>query len=674
MKKETPFQMDRGDTDSCTWYLPDGAIARLGKGNVMDMVLSPDGTLLAIGSYLGLWWSDVPNRSLLTLWEAGKTITTVAFSACGEWIATGGWSTSIKIWDVKSGNCLAELARDKSGYATDIVFSSDRKRLIVGGSTRNSNPEKRLYCSIEVWQLPENLQGCTATDCPEREAIYVGTNPLALSPDNRLLAFASPDGVPEPFHTNGYPVINGRWILTSNSVVVYEITTGQHLVTLDGLNDVSSISFSPSGKFLAACDWKGTTNVWEIPEQMSPETPSWHLHKVYQAVDDNGSHYISWTPENRLLTTVYAYRDDTFSVHDLENSEILYRHPKETGYYHPDFSKGVRLAYESECDGHIWVAGENRPISLEHTTGIFPRSLRFSSDGKRLFANSRYSGIFSWDVTHPDDPPCIFKPIGMKPDTDERGGERYFSIDVSPEGKHFVTSGDGSNIRLWKFGSDVPMVNFPLQDEPCTAAFSPTANLLACRDETNRIYIWDITTGNVYDTYTGEETQNAPHLTFSPDGAFLACAPFQLYDVSQRKTLDPFSNDDGFNFLAFSPDPLRIWCDFPAFNNGTIDLWDFQQDEEVLSLPKPHWWQGKKINAFALSVCGQYLACSPYTWTNEESVCVWNIRKGSEPIVAFKLTESLQCLTFSPDNTLLAGACSTGTILLWDLKPFLCRV
>ncbi|MYA68502.1 WD40 repeat domain-containing protein [Candidatus Poribacteria bacterium] len=669
MEKSIPFQMDSGDADSSTWYLPDGAIIRLGKGNVMDMVLSPDGTLLAIGSYLGLWWYDVPNRSLLTLWEAGKTITTVAFSACGEWVATGGWGAPIKIWDVKRGNCLAELARDKSGYATDIIFSSDRKRLVVGGSTRHSNPEKRLYCSVEVWQLPENLQDCAATARPEREAIYVGTNPLTLSPDNHLLAFASPDGVPEPFHTNGYPVVDGRWILASNSVVVYELATGQHLVTLDGLNDISSISFSPSGKFLAACDSKGTTNVWEVPEQLSPETHSWHLHKVYQELDDNGSHYISWTPENRLLTTVYAYRDDTFSVQDLENSEILYRHPKETGYYHSDFSKGVRLAFESECDVHLWVAGENRPISLAHTTGIFPGSLRFSLDGKTLLANSGYGGIFSWDVTHPDNLPHIFKPLGMKPGTDE-GQERYLSVDMSPDGKHFVISGDGRNIRLWELRSDVPMVTFPLQDEPCTAAFSPIANLLACRDETNRIHIWDITTGDIYDTYISGETYD-PYFAFSPDGAFIACAPFQLYDISQRKTVNQFSSDDGFYFLAFSPDPLRIWCDSPASDNETIDLWDFQRDEEVLSLPKPKWWQEKDINTFALSTCGHYLACSPYTWTDEESVCVWDIRKGSEPIITFELTESLGCLTFSPNNTLLAGACSTGTILLWDLKPFI---
>lgn len=103
----------------------------------------------------------------------------------------------------------------------------------------------------------------------------------------------------------------------------------------------------------------------------------------------------------------------------------------------------------------------------------------------------------------------------------------------------------------------------------------------------------------------------------------------------------------------------------------TIGLWDFQADKEVLSLPQPKWWQEKEINAFALSACGQYLACSPYTSTNEESVCVWDIRKGNKPIATFKLTEGLGCLAFSPDNALLAGACSTGTILLWDLKHFM---
>ena len=39
------------DTDVTTWALPEGAIARLGRGRVDSLELSPDGTLLAIDSF-----------------------------------------------------------------------------------------------------------------------------------------------------------------------------------------------------------------------------------------------------------------------------------------------------------------------------------------------------------------------------------------------------------------------------------------------------------------------------------------------------------------------------------------------------------------------------------------------------------------------------------------------
>ena len=43
------------NSDVTTWALPDGAIARLGRGCVHDMAFSPDGEYLAVGSRIGLW-------------------------------------------------------------------------------------------------------------------------------------------------------------------------------------------------------------------------------------------------------------------------------------------------------------------------------------------------------------------------------------------------------------------------------------------------------------------------------------------------------------------------------------------------------------------------------------------------------------------------------------------
>ena len=50
----------RADAQNYTqWSLPEGAIARLGKGSVMgDVVYSPDGTRLAVASSIGIWLYD----------------------------------------------------------------------------------------------------------------------------------------------------------------------------------------------------------------------------------------------------------------------------------------------------------------------------------------------------------------------------------------------------------------------------------------------------------------------------------------------------------------------------------------------------------------------------------------------------------------------------------------
>jgi len=168
-----------------------------------------------------------------------------------------------------------------------------------------------------------------------------------------------------------------------------------------------------------------------------------------------------------------------------------------------------------------------------------------------------------------------------------------------------------------------------------------------------------------------EKTHTSPYIEFSPDGTYLINHSGQIYDVVQRKPLDRYSSEDGIQFLAFSSNPSQIWCDWPGGDNQTIDLWDFQQDEEVLELPKPKWWRPKYIEAFSLSTCGQYIACSPDTWTRDGYICIWDICKSSEPIVTFELTEGVSSLAFSPDRTLLASAGNSGAILLWDMKPYL---
>ena len=44
--------------DYLQWELPDGAIARIGKGGVGDIQYSPDGRFLAVSNRIGIWLYD----------------------------------------------------------------------------------------------------------------------------------------------------------------------------------------------------------------------------------------------------------------------------------------------------------------------------------------------------------------------------------------------------------------------------------------------------------------------------------------------------------------------------------------------------------------------------------------------------------------------------------------
>ena len=49
------------------WHLPEGAIARFGKGRVKTLAYFPDGTRLAVKSTIGIWIYDVRTGEALDL-------------------------------------------------------------------------------------------------------------------------------------------------------------------------------------------------------------------------------------------------------------------------------------------------------------------------------------------------------------------------------------------------------------------------------------------------------------------------------------------------------------------------------------------------------------------------------------------------------------------------------
>ena len=81
--------------------LPDGAKARLGKGQIFEVKYSPDGTKLAVVSSIGIWLYDAQTGEELDLFT-GHTgyVWSVSFSPDGQTLASGSSHGTILLWDL----------------------------------------------------------------------------------------------------------------------------------------------------------------------------------------------------------------------------------------------------------------------------------------------------------------------------------------------------------------------------------------------------------------------------------------------------------------------------------------------------------------------------------------------------------------------------------------------
>ena len=656
MRKNAWFHEMANDTDIPIWKLPEGAIVRLGQGDVMgNITLSPDGKYLAVASSIGVWWYDVSTMTPITLCDTERGfISAVSFSPNGQWLATGDGDGLVKVWNVQHGVCIAQMERDEEERryhsVSHLVFSPDGQRLAVS-STRDYvlyvyHPEtgERL---VKLHDDPKIFRWRGRT-----------RHPITFSQDGSLLACTMPD---ESLVALADP--NGVIRLPRDStefIAVWHIETGEQLACLrDTSSFVESLCFSPCGQFLAAGGQDGSVRVWSVANWQrtqehhdygtEPMQVFYSVEGVLHAAEKSNDTFVVWN----------VARGEKCDLSVEEHSSLQGAHVR----------KGTPfvLASTTRREFRKWTVSNSEPRSFPHLHTGVPVSLVFSPDGKMLAGGywSEGEAVMLWDITQPSAPPTCFKLPG-----------RDYTVSVSTSGKIHATGVDRNAAKVWIIGESEPKHTFTLcgeKKEVTTAALAQTDILLACGGTESPLYVWNTETGETLRTLTHELSDGdlITDLEFSPDGKLLVSISdpgpvSRLWDIENGEAIEAFPANRAF---AFSPCSTLI-----ALSNGKeILLWDISRRETLMRIPQPK--DSWVPFALAFSPCGRYLASGAW-WIRglgikKCPVRLWNVESGKNIATFRGHCSDVQCLAFSPDGTILASGGYDGTILLWGLEPYL---
>jgi WD40 repeat protein len=232
---------------------------------VYSVAISPDGKTLASGSYdttIKLW-NLATGEQIRTLKGHSKGVAEVAISPNSKTLASISWDTTIKLWNLATGEQIRTL-KGHSSPVLSVAISPDGKILASGS----------YDTTIKLWNLATGEQIRTLTGHSS------SVLSIAFSPDGKILASGSND----------------------NTIKLWNLATGEQIRTLTGYSQgVTGVAISPDGKILASGSYDKTIKLWNLATAEQIYTLTGHSDQVWSvAISPDGKTLVSGSGDKTI--------------------------------------------------------------------------------------------------------------------------------------------------------------------------------------------------------------------------------------------------------------------------------------------------------------------------------------------------------------------------------------
>jgi WD40 repeat protein len=316
-------------------------------------------------------WTAVKDKEVRTLIDNGQSLTSVAFSPDGEFVAAASYDSHIHIWDFKNKQPIVSLKAANHGRINSVAFNSDGGMLAAGAEEPDKND-----LPLKLWEIKHHsYQRVSFTDS-KKCIVGRGVQGVTFSPSLPILATAG-----------GY----------NNNIGLWDLGSMKCIHVIDDPNDkcVWDVAFSPDGQYIASAGDDRRVALGKFSDVAAGEK----LSPLYEHTQ--GVWGVSFSPVQPLLAS--ASVDRFVKVRNLKtNSEFRFPEKDDShtaGVVDVTFDpKGVWLASASENNlVTLWNLTTRQSLVLKlHDRPVW--SVSFSNDGKWLASCALDGRIEVWDM------------------------------------------------------------------------------------------------------------------------------------------------------------------------------------------------------------------------------------------------------------------------------------
>jgi WD40 repeat protein len=645
-------------------WVPEGARARLGKGFINQIALSPDGKTVAVAGTTGLFLYRTEDFSVLWSVPTAKAISEVVFSADGSTLAAavhcifyphrtieGGAGpmcsdqVDILIFHTADGSLLNRIVPYPGDHTfggsqlVEIALSSDGTTLYL--ATHYEEPSS--WDTVSGQKL-RNYQ----VSNPRYQYYYYG---FAFSADGTRMGVALEDGNVYIVDLEGGEAIRSLKVAsdfrravkltfspdadriavaTGTSITIWNIFNARIELPLEGSTaDIARLVFSPDGERLVSGDVLGNLNQWNAADG--------HFQRFYPETE-GVFHSMGFLADGRTLLAGTATRILSYNV--VSGQAIPVPEMPFSGWKNARWTaEGKEFVLQTDGIIQYWNAED---LAFSRSVG-YPKGAVLSPD-YRMYA--------------------------------EAAAGNMILISYLPSGKQILRMEAPDYLRS---ESGFAAVN------PDNVNFSPDGKTLATVANQwqvllNAADLWDFPSGARRYRLTGKDLNDGRSTTvFSDDGSLVALGVYDgtgeygefitVFQTSTGEKINLFmeSLESIFEFSA-DGNTLLTGCD-PHEGPGSICLYDVYNGSRHLAYlcdfyPAYGRWGGSNITGLSMSPDGSLVAAGT----------IWGdilILDGAQDRLIRMFgghTLPVRSLAFSPDGSTLASISDDGTVIVWDLE------